>query len=705
MNKKFSHKNIDRGSLDDEFQKERSAAQQKFSEKDRQDFWKNFDAGAENSNRNPANAARKLATNNKDVNNRPAHQPTKFGEKKFDKSADKRDNKSFDKDRKPFEKKRFNDKDGARKPFEDRGDRPERKPFDRDRKPYEGNRSEDSRDRKPFDRDRKPYAGNRSEDSRDRKPFDRDRKPYEGNRSEDSRDRKPFDRDRKPYAGNRSDDRGERKPFDRDRKPYEGKRFEDRGDRPERKPFDGDRKPYEGRRSEDRGDRPERKPFDRDRKPYESKRFEDRGDRPERKSYGDRKPSEGKRFEDRGDRSERKPYDGDRKSYEGRRPEERGERSERKPFDRDKKPYEGRRSEDRGDRPERKPFDSDRKPHGGKRFEDRGDRPERKSYGDRKPSEGKRYEDRGERSGFKKDFDKTKSFEKKTFDNDLKIEGAGKEKKDRQHPDKFMQHFDYENPVEMAYDTSGNKGVKAEQQTKSDINEMPLNKYIAHCGVCSRRDAVLLIKEKKVTVNNKVIEEPGFKISEGDIVQLEGKELKVQKNLLYLLLNKPKGFITTTDDPKGRRTVMDIFGDNIDERVFPIGRLDRNTTGLLLLTNDGDLAQQLSHPKYENRKIYQVTLDKNVSKPDFEKILGGLELEDGKTQVDQLAYLENKNEIGIEIHSGKNRIVRRIFESLGYVVEKLDRVMYAGLTKKNLKRGQWRFLTKQELINLKHMKR
>ena len=150
---------------------------------------------------------------------------------------------------------------------------------------------------------------------------------------------------------------------------------------------------------------------------------------------------------------------------------------------------------------------------------------------------------------------------------------------------------------------------------------------------------------------------------------------------------------------------MDIFGDNIKERVFPVGRLDRNTTGLLLLTNDGEVAQQLSHPKYENRKIYQVTLDRNVAKADFEQIIKGLELEDGITQVDQLAYLEKKNEIGIEIHSGKNRIVRRIFEHLGYEVEKLDRVMYAGLTKKNLKRGQWRFLTKQEVINLKHLKR
>lgn len=269
-------------------------------------------------------------------------------------------------------------------------------------------------------------------------------------------------------------------------------------------------------------------------------------------------------------------------------------------------------------------------------------------------------------------------------------------------------YFIKENAFEKAYDAEGRKkftGGNAGQEaaaSAAQAGEMPLNKYIAHCGVCSRRDAVSLIKDGKVTVNEAVVTEPGFKVQESDTVSLQGKVLHLQHNLVYLLLNKPKGYITTTDDPKGRRTVMDLISGTIDERVFPIGRLDRNTTGLLLLTNDGQLAQQLAHPKFEVRKVYMVTLDKNLSQAHFEAILAGLELEDGRAEVDELEYLESKNEIGIQIHSGKNRIVRRIFESLGYVVEKLDRVVYAGLTKKNLARGKWRFLSQQEIINLKH---
>jgi len=239
----------------------------------------------------------------------------------------------------------------------------------------------------------------------------------------------------------------------------------------------------------------------------------------------------------------------------------------------------------------------------------------------------------------------------------------------------------------------------------SDIDDklMPLNKFIAHCDICSRRDAVTLIKDGKVTVNGELVLEPGFKVTTEDDIQLNGQKLRVQKNLIYILMNKPKGFITTTDDPKGRRTVMEMVENVIDERVFPVGRLDRNTTGLLLLTNDGELTQRLSHPKHNIKKVYKATLDKNLSKPDFDKIKQGVILEDGPAPVDQLEYLDSKNEIGLEIHSGKNRIVRRIFESLGYEVEKLDRVAYAGLTKKNIMRGKWRFLTKQEVINLKHM--
>ncbi|RAJ10631.1 23S rRNA pseudouridine2605 synthase [Chitinophaga skermanii] len=250
------------------------------------------------------------------------------------------------------------------------------------------------------------------------------------------------------------------------------------------------------------------------------------------------------------------------------------------------------------------------------------------------------------------------------------------------------------------------KNDASEAQHESVPGEMPLNKYIAHCGLCSRRKAVDFIKEGKVTVNGQVITEPAHKVSPADDVKLSNKKIKISKNLVYILLNKPKGFITTTDDPEGRKTVMELITDASDQRVYPVGRLDRNTSGLLLLTNDGDLAQKLAHPSNNIKKIYHVELDKALLKPDAEKIVEGLVLEDGPTQVDALGYVDpkDKKQLGIEIHSGKNRIVRRIFEHLGYEVEKLDRVMYAGLTKKNLPRGKWRLLTEKEVILLKHFK-
>jgi 23S rRNA pseudouridine2605 synthase len=234
---------------------------------------------------------------------------------------------------------------------------------------------------------------------------------------------------------------------------------------------------------------------------------------------------------------------------------------------------------------------------------------------------------------------------------------------------------------------------------------MPLNKYLAHCGVCSRREAVEYIKAEKVKVNGVIIKEPAFKVSEKDEVFCNGKKLFVTKNLVYILLNKPKDYITTTDDPQGRKTVLQLIKAATTERVYPIGRLDRNTSGVLLFTNDGELTQKLSHPSYNITKIYEVKLDKPLIKADFEKILNGLQLEDGEIKADSLAYADarDKSIIGIEIHSGRNRIVRRIFESMGYDVKGLDRVMYANLTKKNVERGKWRFLSEKEVRLLKYM--
>jgi len=233
---------------------------------------------------------------------------------------------------------------------------------------------------------------------------------------------------------------------------------------------------------------------------------------------------------------------------------------------------------------------------------------------------------------------------------------------------------------------------------------MRLNKYVAHCGVCSRRQAADLVKSGKIMVNGKVQTEPFYQIQKNDTVQYEGKTIRPEKQLVYVLMNKPKNVLTTTSDERGRTTVMDILGEEITERIYPIGRLDRDTTGLLLLTNDGELAQSLSHPSKKIKKVYQVLLDKPLTKNHLMDIAKGVELEDGVAMVDNIGFIEekSKNEVLIEIHIGKNRIVRRIFEHLGYNVEKLDRTHYAGLTKKDLPRGRFRFLTEREVIMLKH---
>ncbi|MFN2457794.1 MAG: pseudouridine synthase [Chitinophagaceae bacterium] len=241
---------------------------------------------------------------------------------------------------------------------------------------------------------------------------------------------------------------------------------------------------------------------------------------------------------------------------------------------------------------------------------------------------------------------------------------------------------------------------------KSQISNspMPLNKYIAHAGVSSRRNAVEIIKSRKVKVNGNIITEPGYKMSENDDVIVNGRKIQPVKNLVYILLNKPKDYITTTEDELGRKTVLDIIKNATKERVYPVGRLDRNTSGVLLLTNDGELSQKLTHPSNEVKKVYAVTLDKPLTKNDYESILKGIDLEDGLAKVDALAYTDSKDktQIGVEIHSGRNRIVRRIFEHFRYDVKNLDRVVFAGLTKKNILRGKWRFLTEKEVRELKY---
>jgi 23S rRNA pseudouridine2605 synthase len=247
--------------------------------------------------------------------------------------------------------------------------------------------------------------------------------------------------------------------------------------------------------------------------------------------------------------------------------------------------------------------------------------------------------------------------------------------------------------------TAGNTSDKPAAPKKAP--GIRLNRYIAHCGVCSRREADVLIADGKIRVNKKVVTEMGFKVMPGDTVFM-GKRLLKKEDYAYVLLNKPKNFITTTKDTHERKTVMDLVKTASDARLYPVGRLDRNTTGLLLLTNDGELTDRLSHPSYNIKKIYKVEINKALQKEHFQEIAAGFTLDDGPVAIDEIAILTaDKKSLGIEIHSGRNRIVRRIFEHFGYEVEKLDRVVYAGLTKANLPRGKWRHLNEREIGLLK----
>lgn len=254
----------------------------------------------------------------------------------------------------------------------------------------------------------------------------------------------------------------------------------------------------------------------------------------------------------------------------------------------------------------------------------------------------------------------------------------------------------------------GKSNPRKDSTVKTDapreIVGMRLNKYVAHCGICSRRQAAELVKGGKIIVNDAVEINPAYQIQENDVVKYEGNIIEPEKRVVYILLNKPKGFVTTLSDEKGRKTVIDLVRNKASERIFPVGRLDLATTGLLLITNDGDLAKKLTHPSHGVQKIYHVVLDKPVEKEHIEAIRNGLKLEDGIAIVDGIDYIKGagKEEVGIKIHIGKNRIVRRLFEHFGYTVRHLDRTWYAGLTKKDLGRGRSRFLTEKEVIMLKH---
>ena len=432
-------------------------------------------------------------------------------------------------------------------------------------------------------------------------------------------------------------------------------------------------------------------------KPRGERRFDDnRGDR----RFGDRKFGDRprRRFDDEHDDRPRRRFD------DNDRPRRRFDDDDRprRRFD-DDKPRERRFHED--DRPRRRFNDDDRprsrrfdddKPRGERRFDDRprrrfddDDRPRRR-FDDDKPRERRFHDDDKPRRRFDDDRPRRR------FDDDRPRGG------NRRIDDRSRRGFEDEEEPRR-----GRKGYVREKNPLYDrpkaTGEIRLNKYLADCGICSRREADDLIKAGCVEVNGEVITTMGYKVKTDDKVVYGGQTLNREK-LRYILLNKPKGYITTSDDPYERDTVMELVKNACPERVYPVGRLDKQTTGLLLFTNDGDLAKKLTHPSSEIPKLYHVILNKPLTKNDMLRISEGIELDDGPIAADSIAYDQDddsKKSIGIELHSGRNRIVRRIFEHLGYEVTKLDRVMFAGLDKYRLPRGEWRFLTDLEVVNLK----
>ena len=389
----------------------------------------------------------------------------------------------------------------------------------------------------------------------------------------------------------------------------------------------------------------------------------DNGDRPYRPRFNS----------ENGDRPQR-PYNSDRPYRPRFNPgADNGDRPQRPRYNNDNgdRPYRPRYNSEGGDRPQR-PYgnNSGARPYRPRYNSEGGDRPQRP-----------RYNNEGGDRPYRPRFNS----------------GGGR-------PGGYGNRDSYSRPVRRSADYDPNakyskkKQIEYKEQFVDPNEPIRLNKFLANAGVCSRREADEFITAGVVSVNGEVVTELGTKIKRGDEVKFHDQTVSIERKI-YVLLNKPKDTVTTSDDPQARRTVMDLVKGACDERIYPVGRLDRNTTGVLLLTNDGDLASKLTHPKYLKKKIYHVHLDKNLTKADMEQIAAGIQLDDGEIHADAISYTDDfkKDDVGIEIHSGKNRIVRRIFESLGYKVMKLDRVYFAGLTKKGLRRGEWRYLTEQEV--------
>ena len=406
-------------------------------------------------------------------------------------------------------------------------------------------------------------------------------------------------------------------------------------------------------------------------------------------------------------------YDGPPRSRGGHQQEDRrsSSRPERKPAPRGRgdRPFQDRPARDDRRRDDR-PF-QDRPPRDDRRRDDR-------PFQDRPPRDDRRRDDRPP-------FDRDRRDDRRRDDRPFQDRPARDDRRrddrpfqdrpprEEQSDQRFGRFREEEKPIRQEFKKVGRNPVV--NRGKKDSFKLPkaeaavtwpmrLNKFVAACGVCARRAAAVLVKEGKVKVNNEVVLEPGILVNEKDVVEYNGKVITPSVNFMYILLNKPKNTITTTSDERGRDSVLDLINEARDERLYPVGRLDRQTTGLLLLTNDGELTQRLAHPSNEIKKIYQVDLDRAVSERDLERIADGVMLEDGVADVDAVGWAEpdKKSQVILELHSGKNRVVRRIFEALGYQVDRLDRIGYAGLTKKDLPRGRYRHLTDREVIMLRH---
>jgi len=484
-----------------------------------------------------------------------------------------------------------------------------------------------------------------------------------GNRRGSSRSSKPTGRgksDDKPYTGRSG---SSKKPF---------KKFDSEGGKSFRKKED----------QKSSGERPYSNRSGASKRPY--KKFDSGEERPFRKRddqrSADERPgrSEGKRPFNKFDSRSEKPYSN--RSDASKKPFRKFDSNEDKPF---RKKATSKFSDERPDRTE------------GKRpFRKVDDAKSPKPF--RKKSEG--FDDT--KPGRTRDFRKSDSTDSDKPFRRKRDEGFSEHK-----PKKFSNEKSFDKPRRKQGDKQPFKSGRHDQfEAPAQTEKVRLNKYIANSGVCSRREADELITMGLVSVNGKVITELGYKVNPGDEVRHDGKLLRAERPV-YILMNKPKGYLTTTSDPQERNTVMHIIADAVKERIYPVGRLDRNTTGLLLLTNDGDLADKLMHPSYNAKKIYKVELDRPISRADFEKVKEGVRLEEGRAMVDDLAIISDDGKtVGVEIHIGWNRVVRRIFESLDYTVVKLDRSVYAGLDKKDLPRGHWRFLTREEVVMLKHYK-